>query len=540
MVSVSNDSGTYVYLTQEVVYSKKTKKSTPKRVAIGKLDSNGMLIPNQNYIEIFGEDSVLKQAPERNDSLAFGPQLVVDKIAKETGLDEILTEVVPEYKDKILDIATFMIMTEKNAMYEFEEYGYGHSLFNMDVFGDSTIGDMFKDIKVKDIDLFINKWVKRHIKPDIKIYVAYDSTNMNCVAEEIELVEYGYAKDDPSLPQINVSIAYDQTDQLPLFLELYPGNIIDNTECAKMIERAKNYGCKDIGFILDRGYFSLDNIKYLERNGFDYIIMTKGGARFVKEAVEQCGAMVRDGYSCYLKEPEMFGTTVEMDIFKTREKKKQYVHVFYDGVKAGEEKIDINNRYEMVDKLLEGKIAEKLNRKEDVAQHERHYRLKFDDNGYFVGFQRKEKVMRELIDKAGHFVIITSKKMSAAEARTIYLDRDAVEKIFRMEKSYLGSDTFRFHSTVRLESKMFVTFIATIIRNEIHNLTKELYKKNKTDYTVPLILRQLERLSLTKYSDGKYHLRYSLTRKQKEILKCIGINEKDYSDYAEIVKAHFN
>ena len=75
---------------------------------------------------------------------------------------------------------------------------------------------------------------------------------------------------------------------------------------------------------------------------------------------------------------------------------------------------------------------------------------------------------------------------------------------------------------------------------EIHNLTKELYKKNKTDYTVPLILRQLERLSLTKYSDGKYHLRYSLTRKQKEILKCIGINEKDYRDYAEIVKSHFN
>lgn len=149
MVTVSNDSGTYVYLTQEVVYSKKTKKSAPKRVAIGKLDSNGMLIPNQNYMEMFGEDSALKQALERNDSLAFGPQLVVDKIAKETGLDEILTEVVPEYKDKILDIATFMIMTGNNAMYEFEEYGYGHSLFNIDVFGDSTIGDILRILKSK-------------------------------------------------------------------------------------------------------------------------------------------------------------------------------------------------------------------------------------------------------------------------------------------------------------------------------------------------------------------------------------------------------
>ena len=110
VVTVSNDSGTYVYLTQKVVYSKKTKKSAPKRVAIGKLDSNGMLIPNQNYMEIFGEDSSLKPAPERNDALVFGPQLVVNKIAKETGLEEILSEVLPEYKEKILDIATYMIM----------------------------------------------------------------------------------------------------------------------------------------------------------------------------------------------------------------------------------------------------------------------------------------------------------------------------------------------------------------------------------------------------------------------------------------------
>lgn len=541
VVTVSNNSGTYVYLTQKVVYSKSTKKSAPQRITIGKLDSNGMLIPNHNYIELFGEDIDLKIAPERSDSLSFGPQLVVDKIAKQTGLDEILEEILPEYKERILDIATFMIMEGKNAVYEFEEYGYKHSLFNVDIFSDSTIGNIFKEIRVKDIDLFINKWVKRHTNKDSKIYIAYDSTNMNCVAEEVELAEYGYSKDDPSLPQVNVSIAYDQLDQLPLFFEVYPGSIIDNTECSKMIERANHYGCKDVGFILDRGYFSLENIKYFDRNGFDYIIMTKGGSNFVKEAIDLCGAMVRNGYSCYLKEHELFGTTVEMEIFKTyNNNKKQYVHVYYDGIKAGKEKIDINNRYDMVDKYLEEKVLEKLNRKEDVIKYDKYYKLKFDENGYFVSFQRKEKYLKELIDRAGHFVIITSKKMSASEARQIYLDRDAVEKIFRMEKSYLGSSVFRVHSTERLEAKMFITFIATIIRNEIHNLTKGLYEKNKTEYTVPLILKQIDRLSLTRYSDEKYHLRYSLTKKQKDILKAIGINEKEYSDYADMIKAHFN
>ena len=55
-----------------------------------------------------------------------------------------------------------------------------------------------------------------------------------------------------------------------------------------MVERAKYYECENMGFILDRGYFSIKNIRYFERNGYDYILMTKGNAGFVQEAVEKC------------------------------------------------------------------------------------------------------------------------------------------------------------------------------------------------------------------------------------------------------------
>ena len=49
-VTVRTKSGTYVYLTQSVEYSSKLKCSRPKRIAIGKLNEKGMLIPNQNYL----------------------------------------------------------------------------------------------------------------------------------------------------------------------------------------------------------------------------------------------------------------------------------------------------------------------------------------------------------------------------------------------------------------------------------------------------------------------------------------------------------
>lgn len=103
------------------------------------------------------------------------------------------------------------------------------------------------------------------IHADKDIYISYDSTNMNCVAGNLELAEYGHAKDNPNLPQVNMSLGYNQTGNRPLFYSLYPGSIIDNTECEKMVERAKYYECENMGFILDRGYFSIKNIRYFEK-----------------------------------------------------------------------------------------------------------------------------------------------------------------------------------------------------------------------------------------------------------------------------------
>ena len=54
-VIVNNKGKKYVYLTQEVSYSPDLKCSRPKRIAIGKLSDDGKLIPNKNYIDLFGK-----------------------------------------------------------------------------------------------------------------------------------------------------------------------------------------------------------------------------------------------------------------------------------------------------------------------------------------------------------------------------------------------------------------------------------------------------------------------------------------------------
>ena len=535
-VIVNTKSGKYVYLTQKVEYHSELKCSRPKRVVIGKLNEEGLLIPNKNYYEIYKEEVELEEPTERADYISIGTQFVINKISEILKLDETLYEVFEDDADKILDIATYIIVSENNVMQYFEDYGYNHSLNNVDNFTDTTIGRLLERLKVKDIDRFVKTWVKMYADKDV--YISYDSTNMNCVSGNLELVEYGHAKDDPQLPQINMSLAYNQTNQIPLFYEIYPGSMIDNAECEKMVDRANYYGCKNIGFILDRGYFSLKNIRYFEKAGYEYLLMTKGSAKFVQEAVAECGATVRNGYTGYIEEHGLYGMTLEKEIFDKG--KKQYVHVYYNGIEAEKEKIEINEKYARMDEILEDKVNKKLQRKEDIKQYEEYYKVKYDENGYFASFQRREAKIREMVNKAGYFVIVTSKKMSAKEALDIYRDRDAVEKIFRMEKSYLGYDVFRVHTEAKLESKIFISFIALIIRNEIYKRLKPLYKKNRKEYTVPKVIRQYERMGLTKLSDNKYHQRYKLTNKQKKLIEIVGLRESDYRLFVEKIMDQLN
>lgn len=57
-----------------------------------------------------------------------------------------------------------------------------------------------------------------------------------------------------------------------------------------------------------------------------------------------------------------------------------------------------------------------------------------------------------------------------------------------------------------------------------------MYKKNRKENTVPKVIREYERLGITKLSDNKHHVRYSLTSRQKKILGAVGVTEKDYMD----------
>ena len=62
----------------------------------------------------------------------------------------------------------------------------------------------------------------------------------------------------------------------------------------------------------------------------------------------------------------------------------------------------------------------------------------------------------------GYFCIITSADMTAKEALELYKSRDASEKLFKADKSFLGNKSMRVYSGEALEGKMLIAFVALV------------------------------------------------------------------------------
>lgn len=130
----------------------------------------------------------------------------------------------------------------------------------------------------------------------------------------------------------------------------------------------------------------------------------------------------------------------------------------------------------------------------------------------------------------GYYCIITSEKMTAKEALMQYEGRDASEKLFQADKSFLDSESMYVQTNERVESKLFLEFIALIVRNRIYNLLRERMQsmeKKSNFLTVPAALDNLDMIQITKVNNGRYVQRAALTKKQRIILSSFGIDKQD-------------
>ena len=91
-----------------------------------------------------------------------------------------------------------------------------------------------------------------------------------------------------------------------------------------------------------------------------------------------------------------------------------------------------------------------------------------------------------------------------------------------------GCKRFRVHSDESLGSKVFIVFIATILRSQIYTRMKKIRDDDKKHFTVPAVIKELDKILAIRQDDDESFIRNrKLTALQKKILKEFGVTEKD-------------
>jgi transposase len=197
----------------------------------------------------------------------------------------------------------------------------------MRIYSDSSVSRFLHSISKNQIIGFQEDWNARRDHKQ-RIYLSYDSTNKNCQAGDIDLIEFGKAKDAKGLPVFNVAVAFDKTNRIPLFYEEYPGSITDVSQFIYMVDKVKDYGYKNVGFVLDRGYFSKDNIYYLEECGYSFVMMLKGKADLVQKWILENKGSFETSRPCNIPAYQVYGKTIEKKLFAS-DKRTRYIHLYH-------------------------------------------------------------------------------------------------------------------------------------------------------------------------------------------------------------------
>jgi len=544
--------GKYTYLNVSVSFwDPEKKRPDNEKVRIGKIDlHSGEPVYKQEYLDklvaagesiegmrvwdkskeamgAIGGGSGCASATETAEAILdsvkdFGVVYFLRSVAEKTGMLGILRDALPDAWKEVFALACYLIAEDKPVMYceEWAASNYGLDAGSM---SSQRVSDLLASFGYQERNSFYKSW-HEHIRG--REYIALDITSVSSYSGQIEACERGYNRDGDDLPQVNICMLFGEDSKLPVYQTVYSGSLNDVTTLRSTIaEFAALVGKVDIMVVMDKGFFSLDNIKLLlngegGKQRYRFLIGVPFTNDFAKGLVESERADIDSIENVVLTNSSPirgkhkrgdWGCGVELS-----------AHVFCNPEKAVKER---NELFGYVTSLSREAYANPQN---DRLWNEYCHYLNIDwphnrpDETLKVGI-REEVVTKELAT-TGWFVLLSNHIEDPQVAHDIYRNKDVVEKSFSRYKNNLGLDRLRVHGDDRMQNKIFVAFIALIIASSINGTMKEqgLFKRMTFDKLI-LALAKLKSATV-----GVKTILRPVTKVQSDILKAFDIKPPDY------------
>ena len=548
---------TYIqaYQTKWDPVAKTTKRSAKRYV--GRLFDDGHVAPSKAFLEsfpqyagktvFFGPDKTLvdeqtyRQAfpaspgptpdPEehasKDDTLNIGLTWAAETIAEESKVLESLVDVFgKEIARDLLHLVIYKLDTG-SSMAAFEDWCSGVYLKNSKLLTDQRISEILAKVSVQDFEKFFLNRHKAKLQEDRKLSYALDNTSISTYSETIEDAEFGYAKRDPHLKQINYTFVCDQEDGEIIFAHTYQGSISDVVALQEIIYRMRRaeFELENVTLVSDRGYSSLMNIQKM----IDLEMKFVQGVRLTEDAIKSKFDTYHDSLrdvNFYDSETGVFARTTKepwlQNISNGTLNRTVYVHLYrFPGVDEAE----MASLVKKADQILKHKANSKEVPPELWQSYKRFVKQIKNANGEAT-WVRDNEAIKNAVKYAGTFVIRTNSIDDPFEALRVYRLRGTVEQDFNQFKNWVDGDRLRCTQSSYI-GKLFVCTLATSLRLMMMNRAKH-NSQDDTGLKIPnnsmdVLFGKIRMIKAEKRKDANAWVTKLASKKQRDMLTLLGL-----------------
>ena len=493
------------YVYKYVKYFRNAEgKPRNKARAIGKLDVNtGKMFPNSTYFELYN----IEPAIATIDVWDYGYSYLSLKACRDMGLFDCLLGAFDKQRTMDIIVMASYIIREGNAMDGIDDWkqrnyfpGYTRLLTSQ------STSKIFSAISAQQMNIFFKGWVKIAMGTGT---VCYDVTSISSYAQQMPAVERGYNRDCENLAQFNLGMFCNESDKVPLYYNRYNGSLTDKTNLSYVLANAEAVGIKRVKMVVDGGF--LDKGCLASLCGLCDAFIVGLPTHFI----ESQNILVSHGegienYSNELNVPHTFCIAVDCEIQGVPGKVLLYFdalnHVFL-----------CNELSEKINRLKAELSALKRYPKNKLERYEPYFKITKHKQGSGFDYEADVEKIEKIRKSKGFFMIFTTDMESTPEDTLYYYRaKDVVEKLFDQIKCDMDGNRIRTHNEQTTDGKVFVTFIACVIRSYLMNKLKQYLADNST--SMKKVFNQLSNIMIISTAKG-FRFTKALSKKQKLILK---------------------
>ena len=322
--------------------------------------------------------------------------------------------------------------------------------------------------------------------------LSYDITSVSTYGRMHGWAEWGHNRDEEAMRQANIGLITDR-EGVPAMFEMYPGSVPDLATLQRTVERVLALGAGTCTLVMDRGFGSAANLRFMIEAGMPFVIPGRHGTRCVKGLMSSL-IRVRDDQECVRihdgvvyavieadaaivarrrrgEEGDDSNDTAELELVleddprfaSVPEEQRLKAFACYDASKAAEDRrrlqlalADIEERLRTMEPWAAVRDQRKV-----AGPYAKYLECHVKDETLVI--ERKRNALSFAVNREGMFVMLSHGVNDWEAMMSCYDCRTYVEQAFDALKNELDGNRWRTGDPTAARGRLFVKFVSLIL-----------------------------------------------------------------------------